>query len=104
MIAAGTVDSRDRAGIEPDDVAEVIDVDRVARRHDEQPLDGIAQLAHVPLPARLLKELERRRRESLRPPVVLAAEQIGEVADERWDVFTAIAQRRHADGNDAQAK
>ena len=53
------------------------------RGHDDQPLDGVPQLADVSLPARLLHVLERRRREPLRTAVVLAAEEVGEVPDQR---------------------
>ena len=57
---AGRVPSRSSAagaacGFEPHDVAEIVDVDGLARRHDEQTLDGVPQLADVALPARLLQ-------------------------------------------------
>ena len=91
-------------GLKPDDVAQVVDVDDLGRRHDDQPLDGVLQLADVALPARALQVLERRRREALRPPVVVAAEQVGEVLDQRRDVLAAIAQRRHADRDHAEAE
>ena len=70
----------------------------------KQALDGVAQLADVALPARSLHELERRRRETLRAPVVLAAEEIDEVAHERGDVLPPVAQRRHANRNDAETE
>src|SRR5258708_5960253 len=94
----------DRRGLDPDDVAEVVGVDRVARRHDEQALDSVSQLAHVPLPARLLHQLERRRGKALRPPVAFPAEEIDEMTHQRRDVLAAIAQRRHADRDDAQTE
>src|SRR6266545_2396379 len=87
-----------------DDIAEVVDVNRVPRRHDDEPLDRVLQLAHVPLPPRLLHVLEGGGGEALRAAVVVAAEEVREVLDERGNVFPAIAQRRHADGDDAQAE
>src|SRR5258708_39866598 len=33
-------------GLDPNDVAEVVGVDRIPRRHDQQALDGVSQLAN----------------------------------------------------------
>ena len=49
------------------------DVDRVAWRHDHQPLDRVAQLADVAAPAMALEHRHRRVGHALRPQVVLAA-------------------------------
>src|SRR5262245_59182029 len=104
VVVGGGGIGRCRLRLAADDVAEIVDVDDVARRHDQQALDGVLQFADVSLPARLLHELERGRREPLRAAVVLAAEDVHEVTDERGDVLAPVAQRRDADGDDAQAE
>src|SRR5688500_17889669 len=102
FLLASSIIRRLGPGFNPYDVPQVIDVDSVAGGHDDEALDGIAQLPDVSLPARPLHVLQCRRGESLRTPVVLAAEEIGEVAHQRRDVFAAVAQRGHADRDHAQ--
>ena len=56
----------------PNRARQIGDIDRLTRRHDDQPLDGVAQLADVALPAIALHRVERRLRDATRPRVVLA--------------------------------
>src|SRR5712691_11891103 len=76
-----------RGGRRPDALGQVGQIDRVAAGHDDQPLDGVAQLADVALPPVSCERVERRLQDALRPHVVLAAEIIHVVAHERRDVL-----------------
>src|SRR4051812_19314837 len=77
-----------------DGFRQVSEVDRVAAGHDDHPLDGVAQLADVAAPAVAGQRVERRLRDPLRPHVVVAAEGVHVVADQRRDVLGPLAQRR----------
>ena len=71
--------------------------DRVARHHDHQPLDHVAQLAHVAGPAVAAQAGRGAGVEPLRPPAVLARELRHEVLGEQRDVVArdrAAAARR----------
>ena len=74
-----------------------------AARHDDRPLDGVLQLAHVAGPVvgdqrlhRLLGDPGRRRGRRV-------AELRQEVLHQQRDVVLALSQRRHMDGDHVQA-
>ena len=73
--------------------AEVLRGDGVAADHDHQPLDHVAQLAHVARPAVLLQPRRGLGRQPLRPPAVLGGQQRHEMLGEHRDVLLPIAQR-----------
>ena len=71
---------------------EVLGPDDVARAHDHEPLDHVAQLAHVARPVvGSMKQVERPRRDTVlgRWPFS-AAELVDEVRDEQRDVLLAL--------------
>ena len=75
----------------------------VARRHDQQPVDDVAQLAHVAGPGiglqrrhRVLAELARRRCRAA------SARARHEMAGQQRDVLAPLAQRRHPDRHDVE--
>src|SRR5579859_30486 len=80
-----------------------IDAEFGAVLHGHGALNGILQLAHIAGPFKMFEGLERLRTDAenalLRRIGVLLEEVIGE----KLDIFAAIAQRRHLDGNDAHA-
>ena len=95
-VPAPTHRRRARTSVRPHGLGQVGDVDRLRRRHDDQPLDGVPQLADVPLPpVRAGAGPSRRGVKRLGLQVVVAAEQVREVPDQRRDVLGPLAQRRH---------
>ena len=78
--------------------------DHIAWHHDHQPLDDVAQLAHVTRPAVLLNRAHGTRLEAFDAPAVLARELRHEVICEPRDVFLPLAQRRNEDRNDVETK
>src|SRR3989442_178295 len=65
--------------------------------HDQEALDGVAQLAHVAPPGAGGKALNHPGREPLGAVAAVAREGLDEVLDERRDVLAALAQRRAGD-------
>ena len=71
--------------------------------HDHQPLDHVAQLAHVARPRVALQHRRARPARSVfEPPAVLARELRHEVLGEQRDVLLPLAQRRHEDRDHVQ--
>src|SRR5579871_185143 len=87
-----------------DQFGQIGHVDRIAAGHDDQPFDGVPQLADVALPPVALQRFNRRVGDPLRPHVVLAAEVVHVVPHEQRDVVGPLAQRRHVDRDDRQAE
>src|SRR5216684_2501042 len=74
----------------------------LARSHDQQPIDGIAQLADIARPFvslqgshRILAELARREPGGACGPG-------HEMTGKQWDILAPLAQRRHPDGYDVE--
>ena len=76
--------------------------DRFPFAHDEEPLDQIPELAHVPGPGVLGKPLDGFRLELPRRTAVLLSEPSHEVPDQERNVLLPRAERLHVDGDDAQ--
>src|SRR5258706_5349594 len=87
----------------PERGREVLGADDVARAHDDEPLDHVAQLAHVAGPVVRQEVGERLDRDGLGPLAVLRREERDEVGDQQREVFPALPQRRHLDRDDVQA-
>src|SRR5439155_4832926 len=77
--------------------------DGVGVREDEQPLDDVAQLAHVALPRLRPEKVERLGREPPGLPVVAAARALQEVTGERRHVGRVLAKGRRLDRQRAEA-
>ena len=70
---------------------------------DDEALHLVLQLAHVARPVVGLEELHRLLREARRGLAELGRVALEEVLGEERDVLAALAQRRHADGEDLEA-
>src|SRR5262245_7085977 len=81
---------------------QIVGRDHIARRHDHEPLDHVAQLADVAGPVVGQEVAERLARERLRPLAVLGAELRDEVAHVGGDIVLARAQGRHLDRDDVE--
>src|SRR3989442_4564465 len=81
---------------------DVVRLDRISLDHDQEPLDGVAQLAHVATPRMAGQALERPGREPLRAVAAVARESLDEVLDERRDVLATLAQGRAEDRHDVE--
>src|SRR5438128_4930925 len=82
---------------------QVLGGDHVARRHDDEPLDHVAELAHIAGPVVGQEVPERFGREGLRALAVLGAELRDEVAHVGGDIVLAGPQRRDLDRDHVQA-
>ena len=75
-----------------------------AGRQDQQPLDRVAQLAHVARPVERRQPLDRRPRRSRAAPRRRCRARLRhEVRDQQRNVLAPLAQRRHVDRHDVQA-
>src|SRR5688572_12691112 len=72
--------------------------------HDDEPLDDVAQLAHVAGPLVLLEPVEHRLVDGLVAEAVLVAALAHEGLDEEWDVVGAILEVRGVDRHDVEAE
>src|SRR5262245_184771 len=77
-------------------------VDAGAIREDDQPLDEVAQLAHVAWPIVLEKQRHGRRRDFERSLTVLGTGLGGKVLDQGGEVLLVLAQRGELEGDDVQ--
>src|SRR3954447_6818629 len=75
---------------------------RVARRHDQQPIDYIAQLPYIAGPAIGLQRGKRILSEIARLDARRFRAALHEVTREQRDVLTSLAQRRHPDRHDIE--
>src|SRR6266849_4241362 len=82
---------------------EALGADHVTRAHDDEPLDHVAQLAHVAGPVVRQEVGEGLDRDGLGPLAVLRREDRDEVGHQQGQVLLALAQRRHLDRDDIQA-
>src|SRR5215468_2413213 len=82
---------------------QVLGPDHVSRRHDDEPLHHVAQLAHVARPVVGEEVGEGLHGHRLGAAPVLRREEGDEVLHEGGDVLLAPAQRGHLDGNDVEA-
>src|SRR6267142_516759 len=76
--------------------------DRFSLAHDEEPLDQVSQLAHVPRPGVAGKPFDGFRLELPRRTAVLLPEPSHEVPDQERNVLLPRAQRLNVDGDHAQ--
>src|SRR5713101_1620443 len=82
---------------------EMVRLDALLRRHDDEALDEVAQLANVTGPGIAEKDFHRGLADFLAAASVSGAEFSEEVARERGNVFAAVAERGNEKGNDVQA-
>src|SRR3569623_1103245 len=110
---APEVDRRDRPGVagllraggpRPAEVRRQILLADHLVAHDHEPLDDIAQLAHVARPLVLLEPLEHGIIDRLVTEAVLVAALAHEALDEQRDVIRALLEIGRADRHDVQAE
>src|SRR6185436_1938139 len=78
-------------------------IDRAAVGEDQPPLEGVAKLPQVARPRVLQHPGPGARREGLAGMAEALAEVGEEVIENRRQVGAALAQRRHAEGEDLEA-
>src|SRR5207302_464496 len=73
-----------------------------AGRQNHRALDQVLQLADIPRPCASGQGVHGFRRDRLDRLVHPPGEMLDEMAHEQWNVFRALAQRRHLDGKNIQ--
>src|SRR5213593_4440625 len=81
---------------------DVVRLDRISLDHDQESLDGVAQLAHVASPGAGGQALDRPGGEPLRAVAAVSREGLDEVFDERWNILATLAQGRAHDRHDVE--
>src|SRR6202795_1159296 len=81
---------------------QVLWTDDVAGGHDDQPLDHVAELAHVARPVVGEEVGERLGGDGLRAPPVLGREERDEVLHQGRDIFFSLAEWRHLNRDDVE--
>ncbi len=81
-----------------------VEVQRGSSREDERPLDHVLELADVSRPRVRHQRLHRALRHSLDAPSELGLAAVDVGPNEERDVLSPISQRRHLDGEDAEAE
>ncbi len=79
-------------------------VDLVALAHRAGTLEQVLELAHIAREGIALQRMQRGGRQSARRPALTRSQASEDVLGERGNVLTALAQRRHAQGDDVDAE
>ena len=86
-----------------DQARDVLAVDARARGENQQALDRVAQLAHVPRPIELRQSFDSIRRDAARRHTFALREHVDEMTYEKWNVLAPLAKRRDVNRDDVQA-
>src|SRR5262245_1523953 len=95
---------RGRRALGPQRLRQVVHLDFGVLRHEDAPLYHVFELPHVARPAVADQNVIRRRRNRLYIPLMTGLVFLEEVFAEQRNVFCALAQRGHAEGDRVDAE